>query len=50
MQYNLEKKENIKQYECYVNNETYMDKERIKYALKEIKYRLLYSFYCGLFK
>ncbi len=48
----LEKKENIKQYECYINNETYMDKERIKYALNEIKYPIYHldfeSYNCPL--
>ena len=48
----LEKQENITQYECYINNETYMDKERIKYALQEIKYPIYHldfeSYNCPL--
>ncbi len=48
----LTKKENIKQYECYVNNETYMDKERVKYVLGEIRYPIYHldfeSYNCPL--
>lgn len=48
----ISKPNNVIQYECYVNNETYMDEERIKYALKEIKYPIYHldfeSYNCPL--
>lgn len=48
----LTKKDNITQYECYINNEVYMDKERIKLALKEIRYPIFHldfeSYNCPL--
>lgn len=48
----LSKPENITQYNCYVNNEIYTDKKRIKEALKEIKYPIYHldfeSYNCPL--
>lgn len=48
----LTKNDNIMQYECYVNNKVYIDKERIKLALKEIRYPIFHldfeSYNCPL--
>lgn len=48
----LSKPENITQYNCYVNNEIYVDKKKIKEALKEIKYPIYHldfeSYNCPL--
>lgn len=48
----LTKNDNVTQYECYVNNEVYMDKERITLALNEIKYPIFHldfeSYNCPL--
>lgn len=48
----LTKPNNIMQYNCYVNNDTYIDKERIKLALEEIRYPIYHldfeSYNCPL--
>lgn len=48
----ISKPNNIAQYECFVNNTTYIDKERIRLALKEIKYPIYHldfeSYNCPL--
>lgn len=48
----LEKVNNIYQHDCYVNNQIYIDKPRIKYALSQIKYPIYHldfeSYNCPL--
>ena len=48
----LNKKENLIQYDCYINNEIYIDKARMKEAIKKIKYPVYYldfeSYNCPL--
>ena len=48
----LNKKENLIQYDCYINNEIYIDKARMKEAIKKIKCPVYYldfeSYNCPL--
>lgn len=48
----LTKPDNIAQYNCYINNKTYVDLDRIKLAIKEIKYPIYHldfeSYNCPL--